>query len=144
MINVFKQFENGCAFHCCLVYKVVLHQNESKQNGNRDRMLITYIWAPSSSVTSYKHEQLEVTNRFLQGITLNLSSISVWIYQPVYISSLISVEHSALHLLPCTPGQVLLGTVGQLVPFDPGGDFIIQSHDCHLTNEYRNHFLGLG
>lgn len=28
MINVFKEFENGHAFHCFLLYNVMLHQKE--------------------------------------------------------------------------------------------------------------------
>lgn len=44
MINIFKQFEKGHAFHCFLLYNMMLHQNESKWNVNKAGMLITYIW----------------------------------------------------------------------------------------------------
>lgn len=43
MINIFKQFENGHAFHWCLLYSMMLHQNERKWNVKKARMLITYI-----------------------------------------------------------------------------------------------------
>lgn len=43
MINIFKQFENGHAFHCCLLYNVMLHQNERKWNVNRAKLLMTYV-----------------------------------------------------------------------------------------------------